>query len=365
MKRTGCPDRSCPRELRAKGAGVQYVHRFDHTCRIVSFPVGKRYDFGFADSRAFCFLHGEGAPYPACACMEILHGASPAPVCVSHRLCVIPRRGPGPKQVFFSHTGPRRPRRTLPRPAPESGCPRRPRPLRNGRAFAPNRRGSPGPDHPNPNRFSSPAQVRAGPQDPSAPRPESGCPRRPRPLRNGRAFAPNRRGSPGPDRPGPKQVFSSRTGPRRPRRTLPQPAPESGCPRRPRPLRNGRAFAPNRYGSPGPDRLDPVPPFSLCAAPFVTVFCFPVRFDLPCVPDRRTKIAAEKFPPPSRFFSIYVRTGYKTQWPNHTGRFNISHSAGQFCSLPPHGRGTGRPCMLPIFNLISVIIGCSADKYVK
>ena len=117
MKRTGCPDRSCPLELRAKGAGVQYVHRFDHTCRIVSFPVGKRYDFGFADSRAFCFLHGEGAPYPACACMEILHGASPAPVCVSHRLCVIPRRGPGPKQVFFSHTGPRRPRRTLPRPA--------------------------------------------------------------------------------------------------------------------------------------------------------------------------------------------------------------------------------------------------------
>ena len=206
MKRTGCPDRSCPRELRAKGAGVQYVHRFDHTCRIVSFPVGKRYDFGFADRRAFCFLRGEGAPYPACACMEILHGASPAPVCVSHRLCVIPRRGPGPKQVFFS-----------------------------------------------------------------------------------------------------------RTGPRRPRRTLPQPAPESGCPRRPRPLRNGRAFAPNRYGSPGPDRLDPVPPFSLCAAPFVTVFCFPVRFDLPCVPDRRTKIAAEKFPPPSRFSSIYVRTGYKTQ----------------------------------------------------
>ena len=171
MKRTGCPARSCPRELRAKGAGVQYVHRFDHTCRIVSFPVGKRYDFGFADSRAFCFLHGEGAPYPACACMEILHGASPAPVCVSHRLCVIPRRGPGPKQVFFSHTGPRRPRRTLPQPAPESGCPRRPRPLRNGRAFAP-----------------------------------------------------NRYGSPGPDRPGPKQVFFSRTGPRRPRRTLPRPA---------------------------------------------------------------------------------------------------------------------------------------------
>ena len=122
MKRTGCPDRSCPRELRAKGAGVQYVHRFDHTCRIVSFPVGKRYNFGFADSRAFCFLRGEGAPYPACACMEILHGASPAPVCVSHRLCVIPRRGPGSKQVFSSRTGPRRPRRTLPQPAPESGC---------------------------------------------------------------------------------------------------------------------------------------------------------------------------------------------------------------------------------------------------
>ena len=37
---------------------------------IVSFPVGKRYDFGFADSRAFCFLRGEGAPYPAYACMS-------------------------------------------------------------------------------------------------------------------------------------------------------------------------------------------------------------------------------------------------------------------------------------------------------
>lgn len=158
MKRTGCPARSCPLELRAKGAGVQYVHRFDHTCRIVSFPVGKRYDFGFADSRAFCFLRGEGAPYPAYACMEILYGASPAPVCVSHRLCVIPRRGPGPKQVSFSRTGLRR---------------------------------SAGP-------FRTP-----------------------------------------------------------PQRLLPAPA---------------ASFAPNRRGSPGPDRLDPVPPFSLCAAPFVTVF---------------------------------------------------------------------------------------------
>ena len=253
MKRTGCPARSCPLELRAKGAGVQYGHRFDHTCRIVSFPVGKRYDFGFADSRAFCFLHGEGAPYPAYACMEILNGASPAPVCVSHRLCVIPRRGPGPKQVFFSHTGPRRPRRTLPQPAPESGCPRRPRPLRRTGAGPRARTVR------DPNRFFPPAQVCAGPQDPSAPRPR-GC-----------------------------------------------------CPRGPHPLRNGRAFAPNRYGSPGPDRLDPVPPFSLCAAPFVTVFFSRCGLIFPaCLIDGR-KIAAEKFPPPSRFSSIYVRTGYKTQ----------------------------------------------------
>ena len=256
-------------------------------------------------------MRGEGAPYPAYACMEILHGASPAPVCVSHRLCVIPRRGPGPKQVFFSRTGPRRPRRTLPQPAPESGCPRRPRPLRNGRAFAP-----------------------------------------------------NRRGSPGPDRPGPKQVFSSRTGPRRsagPFRTPPQrllPARPASFAQRAR-----LCAEPVRVPGPGPSR--PCSPIFAVRRAFCHCIFFPVRFDLPCVPDRRTKNSGGKISAAFALFSIYVRTGYKTQWPNHTGRFNISHSAGQFCSLPPHGRGTGRPCMLPIFNLISVIIGCSADKYVK
>ena len=205
MKRTGCPDRSCPRELRAKGAGVQYVHRFDHTCRIVSFPVGKRYDFGFADSRAFCFCAGRARRIP------------PARV---WRFCTAP---------------------PLPRFAFRTGSASFHAAVRD------------------PNRFSSPAQVRAGPQDPSAPRPESGCPRRPRPLRNGRAFAPNRR------------------------------------------------------GSPGPDRLDPVPPFSLCAAPFVTVFFSRCGLIFPaCLIDGR-KIAAEIFSPPSRFSSIYVRTGYKTQ----------------------------------------------------
>ena len=165
MKRTGCPDRSCPRELRAKGAGVQYVHRFDHTCRIVSFPVGKRYDFGFADSRAFCFCAGRA-------------------------------RRIAPTRVWRFCTAP-----PLPRFAFRTGSASFHAAVRD------------------PNRFSSPAQVRAG-----------------------------------------------RAGPFR---TPPQsPAARAW----PRPLRNGRAFAPNRYGSPGPDRLDPVPPFSLCAAPFVTVF---------------------------------------------------------------------------------------------
>ncbi|GEM_PF-5131814 len=205
MKRTGCPARSCPLELRAKGAGVQYVHRFDHTCRIVSFPVGKRYDFGFADSRAFCFLRGEGAPYPAYACMEILYGASPAPVCVSHRLCVIPRRGPGPKQVSFSRTGLRR---------------------------------SAGP-------FRTP-----------------------------------------------------------PQRLLPAPAASFA-------QRARLCAEPARVPGPGPSR--PCSPIFAVRRAFCHCIFFPVRFDLPCVPDRRTKIAAEKFPPPSRFFSIYVRTGYKTQ----------------------------------------------------
>ena len=135
------------------------------------------------------------------------------------------RTGTGPRaRIIRTQTGfllPHRSapvRRTLPRPAPESGC-------RAGRVLcatgAPLRRIGAGPRARtvrDPNRFFPPAQVCAGPQDPSAPRPR-GC-----------------------------------------------------CPRGPHPLRNGRAFALNRYGSPGPDRLDPVPPFSLCAAPFVTVF---------------------------------------------------------------------------------------------
>ena len=58
MKRTGCPDRSCPRELRAKGAGVQYVHRFDHTCRIVSFPVGNVMISGSRIAGRFAFARG-------------------------------------------------------------------------------------------------------------------------------------------------------------------------------------------------------------------------------------------------------------------------------------------------------------------
>ena len=116
-----------------------------------------------------------------------------------------------------------------------------------------------------PNRFPSPAQVCAGPQDPSAPRPRGCCPRRPRPLRRTGA-GPRARTVRDPNRffP-PAQVCAGPQDPSAPR-------PRGCCPRRPRPLRNGRAFAPNRRGSPGPDRLDPVPPFSLCAAPFVTVF---------------------------------------------------------------------------------------------
>ena len=345
------------------------------------------------------------------------------------RFCAEPVRVPGPgpsgtqtgfllAQVRAGRAGPFRAR-------PESGCPRRPR-LRNGRAFAPNRRGPRARDHPNPNRFPSPAQVCAGPQDPSAPpppeaaagagasfaqrarlapnrrgvpgpgpsgtqigfflphrsarrsagpfrhpapeaaaradrilcatgaplrrtgagprgpdrpnpnrffpphrsapvrrtfrssRPRGCCPRGARPLRNGRLCAESAR-IPGPDRPGPKQVSSPaqvRAGPqdlpRPPRVRLPAPdnrlrngaplrrigagprartvrdpnrfflphrsAPAAQDPSAPRPrvrlpaparpLRNGRAFAPNRYGSQAPDRLDPVPPFSLCAAPF-------------------------------------------------------------------------------------------------
>lgn len=257
MKRTGCPDRSCPRELRAKGAGVQYVHRFDHTCRIVSFPVGKRYDFGFADSRAFCFCAGRA-------------------------------RRIAPTRVWRFCTAP-----PLPRFAFRTGSASFHAAVRD------------------PNRFSSPAQVRAG-----------------------------------------------RAGPFRTPPQSPAAAPAASFAQRAR-----LCAEPVRVPGPGPSR--PCSPIFAVRRALCHCIFFPVQFDLPCVPDRRTKIAAEKFPPPSRFSSIYVRTGYKTQWPNHTGRFNISHSAGQFCSLPPHGRGTGRPCMLPIFNLISVIIGCSADKYVK
>ena len=123
-----------------------------------------------------------------------------------------------------------------------------------------------------PNRFSSPIQVRAGragpfrspPQSPAAragrvlcatgaPLRRTGAGPRARTVRDPNRFFP------------PAQVCAGPQDPSAPR-------PRGCCPRGPHPLRNGRAFALNRYGSPGPDRLDPVPPFSLCAAPFVTVF---------------------------------------------------------------------------------------------
>ena len=123
-----------------------------------------------------------------------------------------------------------------------------------------------------PNRFSSPIQVRAGRAGPFRSPPQSPAARAGRVLCATGALlrrtgtGPRARTVRDPNRffP-PAQVCAGPQDPSAPR-------PESGCPRRPRPLRNGRAFAPNRRGSPGPDRLDPVPPFSLCAAPFVTVF---------------------------------------------------------------------------------------------
>ena len=218
MKRTGCPDRSCPRELRAKGAGVQYVHRFDHTCRIVSFPVGKRYDFGFADSRAFCFCAGRA-------------------------------RRIAPTRVWRFCTAP-----PLPRFAFRTGSASFHAAVRD------------------PNRFSSPAQVRAGRAGPFRTPPQSPA------AAPAASFAQRARLCAEPVRvPGPGPS-GTQTGFLLPYRSAPAAQdPSAACPRvrlprRPRPLRNGRAFAPNRYGSPGPDRLDPVPPFSLCAAPFVTVF---------------------------------------------------------------------------------------------
>ena len=112
MKRTGCPDRSCPRELRAKGAGVQYVHRFDHTCRIVSFPVGKRYDFGFADSRAFCFCAGRARRIPParvwrfCTAPPLPRFAFRTGSASFHAAVRDPNRFPSPAQVCAGRAGP-------------------------------------------------------------------------------------------------------------------------------------------------------------------------------------------------------------------------------------------------------------------
>ena len=248
MKRTGCPDRSCPRELRAKGAGVQYVHRFDHTRRIVSFPVENVMISGSRIAGRFAFCAGRARRIP-------------------------------PTRVWRFCTAP-----PLPRFAFRTGSASFHAAVRD------------------PNRFPSPAQVRAGPQDPSTAR------RRVRLPAPAASFAQRARlcaesaRVPGP---GPS---GTQTGFLLPHRSAPAaqdpsaPRPRVRLPRRPRLLRNGRAFAPNRYGSPGPDRLDPVPPFSLCAAPFVTVFFSRCGLIFPaCLIDGR-KIAAEKFPPPSRFF---------------------------------------------------------------
>ena len=112
MKRTGCPARSCPRELRAKGAGVQYVHRFDHTCRIVSFPVGKRYDFGFADSRAFCFCAGRERRIPParvwrfCTAPPLPRFAFRTGSASFHAAVRDPNRFPSPAQVRAGRAGP-------------------------------------------------------------------------------------------------------------------------------------------------------------------------------------------------------------------------------------------------------------------
>ena len=171
-------------------------------------------------------------PSPAQVCAGPQDPSAPRPRgCCPRRPRPLRRTGAGPRartvrdpNRFFPPAqvcaGPQDPSA----PRPRGCCPRRPRPLRNGRAFAPNRRGSPGPDHPNPNRFSSPAQVRAGRAGPfrAPPRVRLPAPAASFAQRARLCAEPAR--VPGPGSSEPKQVFFSRTGPRRPRRTLPRPA---------------------------------------------------------------------------------------------------------------------------------------------
>ena len=186
MKRTGCPDRSCPRELRAKGAGVQYVHRFDHTRRIVSFPVENVMISGSRIAGRFAFCAGRARRIP-------------------------------PTRVWRFCTAP-----PLPRFAFRTGSASFHAAVRD------------------PNRFPSPAQVRAGPQDPSAPRPRVRLP-------------------------APAASFAQRA------RLCAEPA---------------------RVPGPGPSR--PCSPIFAVRRAFCHCIFFPVRFDLPCVPDRRTKNSGGK-----------------------------------------------------------------------
>lgn len=205
MKRTGCPDRSCPRELRAKGAGVQYVHRFDHTRRIVSFPVENVMISGSRIAGRFAFCAGRARRIP-------------------------------PTRVWRFCTAP-----PLPRFAFRTGSASFHAAVRD------------------PNRFPSPAQVRAGPQDPSTAR-----------------------------------------------RRVRLPAPAASFAQRARLCAESA-----RVPGPGPSR--PCSPIFAVRRAFCHCIFFPVRFDLPCVPDRRTKNSGGKISAAFALFSIYVRTGYKTQ----------------------------------------------------
>ena len=240
MKRTGCPDRSCPRELRAKGAGVQYVHRFDHTRRIVSFPVENVMISGSRIAGRFAFCAGRARRIP-------------------------------PTRVWRFCTAP-----PLPRFAFRTGSASFHAAVRD------------------PNRFPSPAQVRAGPQDPSAARPRV---RLPAPAasfaQRARLCAESAR-VPGPGPSGTQTGFllPHRSAPAaqdpsvaRPRVRLPAPAASFA--------QRARLCAESaRVPGPGPSR--PCSPIFAVRRAFCHCIFFPVRFDLPCVPDRRTKNSGGK-----------------------------------------------------------------------
>ena len=240
MKRTGCPDRSCPRELRAKGAGVQYVHRFDHTRRIVSFPVENVMISGSRIAGRFAFCAGRARRIP-------------------------------PTRVWRFCTAP-----PLPRFAFRTGSASFHAAVRD------------------PNRFSSPIQVRAGRAGPFRSPPQSPAARAGRVLCATGALlrrtgtGPRARTVRDPNRfSSPAQVRAGRAGPFRAPPRVRLPAPAASFAQRAR-----LCAEPARVPGPGPSR--PCSPIFAVRRAFCHCIFFPVRFDLPCVPDRRTKNSGGK-----------------------------------------------------------------------